>query len=43
MILLWYEINFRRDEGRGGGGIRLKLDVHDLGGGRILDVDEQGG
>ena len=29
--------------GRGGGGGRLKFDVQDHGGGRILDADGQGG
>ena len=30
-------------EEEGGGGVQLKLDVQGQGGGRILDVDWQGG
>ena len=36
MVIIW-------KGGGGEGGVRLKLDVQGHGGGRILDVPEQGG
>ena len=41
--LLFHSWLERVGELRGGGGVRLKLDLQDQGGGNILDVDGYGG